>query len=651
MHHSAALDQGLAKRDETRAAKWIRAALVAAIVIWPLINTVWGIDIADTGLHVFGFQNLFSMPEKVSFTTFLTALAGNLWLRVFGDLGIWGLNLFEVFIEWATIGLLYPILRRHIGKNRALAGLLLAIICAGTYFNVMNYHQFSMFVLALIIAPLYWAMVKDSLALSAVAGLALGMGIFARLPNVVNMALAVAVIFWAVVEKKGIGFVLKHWALEILGVVAGAVICVGILKLTGVWERMLYSVGYLGDLSQSDGSYNVVAMAVTFLRENLKAISFAGGWLLWTAVGAAALEAWAARPQNKADEPAHRRAMRYILSAFALAVSVLVLYIAYREVLRTITFPQMLATTYLLLGLQYVACFVVMCKAVFEKDAAKRPLALVAFIAILYPPLMTLGSNVGIKHSLMGMWLSFPILIHFAAEGIEAARKNAHKWLGRISAGDARIGGRMSAHALTASLLVLIVMTLHLGYVINNFDDYRRQNLRYTVDNPKLKGLYTTQAQADTMNGILSAIQTYQQQEDTLLMYGNFMLLHYLTDLPPYLDRPWITVSAYQGTQFVKDFEARNLSGAAQPLIVECMINTYGGFDMNNYYTQRVQMDTAEKRTGQWRAILDFTRTNRYITVYSDAYFTLRVPADRWMQVNQASTTQDKQAVLPGGRN
>lgn len=647
--HSASMAKGKGKWDAKRADRWIRAGLILGILLWPMINTFWGIDIADTGLHVFSFQNLFSMPEKVSFTTFLTALAGNIWLRFFGDWGIWGLNLFEVLIEWGTVALLYPILSRHIGKKRALAGLLLAIISAGTYFNIMNYHQFSMFVLALVMAPLYWAMVKDSLLLSALAGLALGMGIFARLPNVVNMSLAVAVVFWAVTEKKGVKFVLKHWAVEIAGVAAGALACVGILMATGMWERMLYSVGYLGDLGQSDGSYNIVAMAVTFLRENLKAISFAGGWLLWTAVAALALEAWAARPQNPSDEPAHRRAMRYILSAFAVIVSVMVLYIAYREVYRTITFPQMLATTYLLLGLEYVACFAVMARAVFEKDAAKRPLALVAFMAILYPPLMTLGSNVGIKHSLMGMWLSFPILIHFAAEGIAAARGQGRRWLARLNVGDAALGGRMAARAVTASLLAVIILTLHMGYVINNFDDYRRQKLRYTVDNPKLKGLLTTQTQADAMNGLLAAIAQYQQGDDTLLMYGNFMLLHYLTDLPPYLDRPWITVSAYQGTQFVKDFETRNLSGAAQPLIVECMINTYGGFDMNDYYTLRTQMDANEKRTGQWRAILDFTRQNRYITVYTDAYFTLRVPAQRWIQVNRAQR-QGAQAQTPGGR-
>ena len=49
--------------------KWF---LIAAIFLYPFICSFIGIDLGDTGYHLYAFENFFADPDKISFTSFFT---------------------------------------------------------------------------------------------------------------------------------------------------------------------------------------------------------------------------------------------------------------------------------------------------------------------------------------------------------------------------------------------------------------------------------------------------------------------------------------------------------------------------------------------------------------------------------------------------
>ena len=98
--------------------------LVACIVLYPLIHSFIGIDLGDTGYHLYAFENLFKTPELISFTSYFTTFLGWGWLTLFPGLGLWGLNFLEVILEMLMSFSVYKVLRPYLGELQTLLGIL-----------------------------------------------------------------------------------------------------------------------------------------------------------------------------------------------------------------------------------------------------------------------------------------------------------------------------------------------------------------------------------------------------------------------------------------------------------------------------------------------------------------------------------------------
>ena len=54
----------------------LKVFLIILIMIYPLAGAFLGLDLGDTGYHLFAFENLASNPEKINCTTFFTTVIG-----------------------------------------------------------------------------------------------------------------------------------------------------------------------------------------------------------------------------------------------------------------------------------------------------------------------------------------------------------------------------------------------------------------------------------------------------------------------------------------------------------------------------------------------------------------------------------------------
>ena len=108
--------------------KPIKILLILGIFLYPFIHTFIGIDLGDTGYHLYSFENLYKTPELIGFTAYFTTFIGWLWLHIFPGLGLWGLNVLEVILEMLMAFTVYKVLKSYLGEIRTLTGIFLAVI-------------------------------------------------------------------------------------------------------------------------------------------------------------------------------------------------------------------------------------------------------------------------------------------------------------------------------------------------------------------------------------------------------------------------------------------------------------------------------------------------------------------------------------------
>ena len=76
------------KKDYVKWRRVIKAFLIFCIGFYPLITSFYGIDLGDTGIHMFNYENIFSNPNLVGFTSYFTSVTGWIWLKLFSGLGL-----------------------------------------------------------------------------------------------------------------------------------------------------------------------------------------------------------------------------------------------------------------------------------------------------------------------------------------------------------------------------------------------------------------------------------------------------------------------------------------------------------------------------------------------------------------------------------
>ncbi|MCM8710189.1 glycosyltransferase family 39 protein [Clostridium sp. SYSU_GA19001] len=598
------------KKDKNN---YLNILLVFAIFFWPFYNSFKGIDLADTGYHVFNFSNLISYSEKVSYSIYLTNLLGWAWLKVFGFLGIWGLNFFEVIIEMILVFLLYKMLKSYLGKTNTLIGLFFSILVSNTYFNIMNYHQLTMLFYAFIIYFLFYGLKDESYKKLFISGIIFGSSIFVRLPNITAMCFAFGgILYWYCIEKKDNKFIFKTLSVFLLGALVSIILLILLIIISGQLNNLYNSIFRLSGMASSSGGYNIKTLIKKFVQGNMKAVVSGGLTLLWTIVLIFNLNYLKSENKERGTQ-----ILKWIIFMFLSIISVYGYYISYKLNEEVAYIHPFISFS---LGIQYIVNFIFMLYLL--KDRKGRELSLIIFLGIVFSILMPIGSNVGIKHSIMGMWINYPVLVYIIANFIKDGYLDIKFHLNNNIYNTIAMNDSIKTILIFSSILFIIVLC-NFSYKINNFDDYRRYNLKYKINSEKLKGLTTTKREADAVNGVLNALEPYKQN-NTLMVYGNAVLFYYLTDMVSYLDKPWANIDSYTTADFIRDLKNKPDIDKKLPIVLKAKTNTYNGFNEENYLTLIKEMKDQDQNV-KGRNLQEFLKRHNYETLYENDYFIIYI--------------------------
>ena len=603
------------KIDYVKGEKVIKILLMSGIVLYPLLTSFFGIDLGDTGIHMFNYENIFSNPDKVGFTSYFTSVTGNLWLMLFGNLGIWGLNLLEVIMEIAMATVVYKAFGKNLGEVQTLFGIFIAVLASDTYLNVFNYHQFNVFLLILILICQYKAITEDKRIFSLFAGVFFTIVVCSRMGSVTAIVTCFLYLFWYMCENKDIKFLLRHMGSFLAGTLGMGIVMAGVLLLSGQTAYFIANISRLfGLASSSGGGYSMDNLWSTFIFGNLNAI--ASGFIFLSA-GIVLVLGFGMIFTSKETE-IKRRVFNILFGIVTVGVAGYQLIYAY-DVNEAPNWPQMTTGPSFFIGLFYVITFFSIFYHLHAKDG-KTEIALIGVEAIILPLLTIAGSNTGTKHVILAFWFIAPISV---SSVFALLKKSSVQLINEMAS---KLGIVIKYSALVLTLFVLCVSGgykfFDMIYATMNFDSTDRSSLRYSIENDKLKFMKTTKREADAVNGVLQTVSNLQKkdtEEEKLMVFGGSILLYSLTDMEAYV-QPWVSNPNYSEEKLLQDIKKAEQESDTLPIIIYCRTNNYYGFEEWNYNVL-IDSEKSNMYGGKKELFAEYLEEKNYSIEYMNDYY------------------------------
>ncbi len=252
--------------------------------LMPLMNFNQGVDYIDSMYSPGNFVFFKQMKGTWVVATFLANAIGHLLTLLPGGGTYVGIRIYTSLVISAIALVVYFTLRKRMPWYIVAVGETIAIcLCWCPTTILYNYLTYLFMTIGLIL--LYKGLTEEKRMFFILAGLSLGLNLFVRFPNVVEVGFILAVWVYGILKKKKFieVFIETDWC--ILGYCLGVAVCMGIITLlygSDAYANMITSLfGMTGD----NTSYKPIQMVMAVLRELRLGLK----WPLIMAVPAVAL--------------------------------------------------------------------------------------------------------------------------------------------------------------------------------------------------------------------------------------------------------------------------------------------------------------------------------------------------------------------------
>lgn len=599
--------------------------LIVFILVYPLIDSFLGVDLGDSGYHVYHSLHIFENPGHMSLSTVLTDIVGNLWFRIFGFLGVWSLNLLEVLVEYAMAFISYRILKRYLGEIPTLVGLALAMVMVRTYLNVFNYHQFHVFWLILAFSSMIKSLETDEVRFSALSGCFIALDTASRLPGITGLIIFIFYIIWGLMRDHKTSFKswLSHIAYFFIGFLGTISIVAILLYLLGLGDAYLSSVFRLGKVASGDSSsYSSSNLLTTLIKSNTEAIAFGFAYL-----GSCALFLMAGLMLfSKYSRTIYRKIFYGILAVCFIIAGFFVWYIIFR-IKPLPSWPQASITYWFITGTYYSVTVVIIGLLALNdrsNNKDKDMLIIIGLMGILLPVLTVTGSIMGIKHTVLAHWFIAPLTIYTFSRLVIILNDKYKK----------KENALVTSNGTSKAIVLFIVLItgtfgyrfVEMAYRVTNFDSPNRFQLSASIDSKEMKFLKTTPRQAQAVNGVIDSFRDIKE-DNSLVVVGGSLMMYTILDKEAY-EIMWPVSSSTSPQTLNEIFIEPNIDTADLPDIIYCRTDQNFGFYESNYKALQNSMKRI-MRTSRYMIMNEFIYKYDYKVTYLNDYYLVLEPKDR----------------------
>lgn len=480
--------------SEYRRLEWLTVAVAALVGLVPV---VFGFDYCDTGFYMTFYDNFFSSASSVEHNMmyWLSGLVGGSWLALFPWVGIVGVRVLGLLVSLVTIVILFRIYRGVVSPWATAAGSLMiqmaCLQCPMAFYN----DTLTALLLVAGVGMLVRGLLGDDRRLIVGAGLVLGVNVFARTPNVLDIFLVVLIPVHAWLFRRHDGM-WRRVVSFVVGFVAGMALIVALMAALGQLDLYTYNLSQLMTSASADPSvgsaHGFGALVKVQLTSYLEIFR-----LMLKLLGLAVLVGLTA---YKIKWRVVRWALYAVWSVWGIEIFVRTLPVM---TVAAIVLPSLLIIVF--------------------KYPSKR-LRLWGWAALLVALIFPLGSDGAMKNNgSIVYWLAAPLAVELIEYFVSAC-----------------IGTR---RALTVIGVVLAMfsgaMTFNLVRTGTYFDGKPLWQMTATIDSPCAAGVLTTPSRAATVNSMIHAVRDNVAPGDTLLAYGSIPMINYLTGTRPAMGCSW----------------------------------------------------------------------------------------------------------------
>ena len=580
--------------------------LFLLLFIYQVLFTFQGLDLSDEGFFGTFYQQMFSHPESVqyNFMFWLSGVVGSGFNYLFGDLGIWGLRFFSALITTGTIILTYNLLKNYINTAHLKIGLIIVTLFLSNNTKVFHYNYQSALLYVLTVAFLFTGLQKNKSWKIFLAGTFVCLDTFTRIPSIVNLGLAIAIIYHGFIYKTTLKQQFKQCIVFFGGFVITGGFVVLIMKMTGQLEyflnalNLVFKMGSGGD----DSYYGISKLFKQFIGTYFSTLKYTAFILLL-------MIAMAVTVNLVKNKPFYRKWMAQLFTIFIVLI---VLALIYENI------TDHIIVLYFLTGLSLISGLLILVSP-YTKEV-KTLMLMGCYILITYP----LGSSAGLfTVGIYSLWISLPIAIDYFYN--IGSFTNRFDLSGKIplsigfSVTEKQFNGMRNL-----AVGICAVACLFQAYYYPFFDVHERTKMFYSVNNKYLKGILTTKERAAVVNELFRESEKYVKPGDYVLAYHSIPVFHYATKTVPYVrnSMPWF----YAAGIFKDELESAVSRTKILPVVIAQKKKTVG--NAGNWPEPPIFYDTAWHKKNEPRdSILNaFLQEHHYSEAWHNDIFKIMVP-------------------------
>ena len=563
--------------------------LIFLIIIYPLLMAFQGIEMLDAYLLITEYDNFFINPEisQPRFASWLSVFLGAVFSIIFGEMGLWGFKLSYLIVLYLILYAVYSILKPYSDKTQLLFFVFLAMIFVNIdRLYIINYNILTVLFYLYAGLFLHSGLIKNSKLFIFIAGFILGLNIFIRFPNILGIGLLLAIIYYDLAIGNSKNKTLIKALNLILGYIFAIVVMLCTMYLLGHYELYIEKMKELL-IDATDSTYHHSSSLLLKVIIKAHIAAFIKGFIYLFALG---ILLWLSKFWNQTKTQVYISSIFFALIAFILLFKINQYNMSYA-----------ISLDAGLLGLS----FIVLLWMIFKLPQTNPEFATLVAIAFLIMEMSPLGSDTGLRIYSYGLFLVLPLILVYLFSITE------------IKVFNIEIKKQYMHFLRTLIISFVLIYSLILSNVIApSYGDSRNKlSMVYTVDHPKLRGIFTTQERAEALNTIIQNLQKHTDKYHYILSYELIPIVDYLTGLKPYLDS---SLLKYFTPSKLKEKFEQGILEKELPLVVRAKRFTL----KNEWPRKTVPLGRNTRRV----LIEEFLNDNYYKTVYEDKNFEILTP-------------------------
>lgn len=568
----------------------VRILFPVVLVLFSLMHIGKGITVTDTGYNYGNFMFFENLDDMWKFSTYLSGAIGAFFTKLPLGQTMIGLNFYTGLFKLAVALAAYFFLVRvcKMRKEVVFLGEMVALgLCWCPTALIYNYLTYFLFCVGAML--LYMALVYEKNVYFILAGIALGINVFVRLPNVAEVALIAVVWLCGILYRKKMGIVIKETLFCVLGYLIGlGTIFAYIVGKYGL-TRYIDGIKALFAMTDEAGGYTAKAMILNMIKIYILYFKWFAWALVLVLTGIVLFKICGKKFM----------AVKGCIYAGLVFAG---LYLYYRIGLFNFNYrgyDSMFAFGVLFL----MAC---LCLSAFwilftKREKEDKIMAAIVCIIILITPI---GTNNHLYSSINNLFLVAPFFINYVWRLLSEEKSSII--IGKVEFSKL-------PYKITVVIFVCAVFAQSVLFGANFvFRDglYGEARDSQVENNTVLKGMYTTKENAANLQQLNDFLCENELTGRDVILFGNVPSLAFYYELEPALSSTWPDLASFSYAKF--ETEMTELMKAEKtPMVLVSSMPWDVGADEN----------AQDSLKNKWKCLNDFMESNRYHEVFANDAF------------------------------